>query len=160
SGVGEAHEACVGDQLEAQPDPALLAGPAGIGAARRAVGRTLVVRVAEAAVAAHHEHRALAGLHEVEQHGLMVLVEHLGPDGNAQHQGLARRAGAVAPRAAAAVLRGEMLLVAAVDESVEVGGGPEHAVAAAAPVAAVGAAELDELLPPEARRARAAVAAP
>ena len=117
------------------------------------------MRVAEAAVAAVQEHGAVAWLDEVEQHGLAVLVEHLGPDGNAQHKGLARGAGAVAPGPAASVLRPEMLLIAVVDQGVEIGRGLEDHVAAPSAVAAIGAAELDELLAPETRRARAAVAA-
>src|SRR5262249_21342707 len=84
--------------------PALLAGPAAVRAARRAVGGALVVGVSEAAVAAVQEHRSLAGLHEVQQHGLAVLVEHLRPHGDAQHQRRARAARAVAAGAAAAVL--------------------------------------------------------
>ena len=39
AGVRQADEAGIGDQLQAQPDPALLARLAGIGVARRAVGR-------------------------------------------------------------------------------------------------------------------------
>ena len=49
--VRQADEPGIRDQLEAQPDPALLARPARIGAARRLIGRALVVRVAEAALA-------------------------------------------------------------------------------------------------------------
>ena len=51
-----------------------------------------------------------------------------------------------------------MLRVAEVDERVEVGHRLEHDVAAASAVAAVGAAELDELLAPERDHAIAAVA--
>ena len=93
------------------------------------------------------------------QHGLAVLVEYLGPDGNAQHEGLACGAGAVAPGTAAPILRPEMLLIAVVDQRVEIGRGLEDHVGAPSAVAAIGAAELDELLAPEARRAGAAVAA-
>ena len=53
----------------------------------------------------------------------------------------------------------EMLLVAVVDQRVEVVGRLDDDVAAAPAVAAVGAAELDELLAPEADAAGAAVAA-
>ena len=52
AGVRQPDQAGVGDQLQPQPDPALLAVLAGIGVARRAVGRRLEMRVAEAAVAA------------------------------------------------------------------------------------------------------------
>ena len=59
AGIRQADEAGVGDQLQPQPDPALLARLAGIGVARRAVGRGLEMRVAEAAIAALGEHDAL-----------------------------------------------------------------------------------------------------
>ena len=62
AGIGQPDDAGVGDQLEPQPDRQLLARLARIGAARRLVGRRLEVRVAEAAVAALGEARALAGL--------------------------------------------------------------------------------------------------
>ena len=46
------HQAGIGDQLQAQPDPPLLPRPALGGLARGAVGRGLEVGVAEAAIAA------------------------------------------------------------------------------------------------------------
>ena len=52
AGVRQTDESRVRDQLQPQPDPALLSRQAGVGVARRAVGRRLEVRVAEAAVAA------------------------------------------------------------------------------------------------------------
>ena len=52
AGIGQADQAGVGDQLQPQPDGALLAGLAGIGAARRLVGRGLEIGIAEAAIAA------------------------------------------------------------------------------------------------------------
>src|SRR6185437_6703887 len=55
AGVGQADETGVGDQLEAQPDPALLAGPAKIEASRCPVRRGLEMGVAVAAVAAAQE---------------------------------------------------------------------------------------------------------
>src|SRR6185437_15454109 len=149
----------VGDELQAQPDPALLAGPAGVEAARRAVGRGLVMRVAVTAVPATEQHMALAGLGEVEQDLVVLLVEDLRADGNAQHDGLACCAAAVGAHAVMALLRLEMLLVAIVDERIEIGHGLDDDVAAAPAVAAVGSAELDEFLAPEAARAGPAVAA-
>ena len=60
AGIGQADQAGVGDQFEPQPDPALLADLAGIGVARRAVGRGFEMRVAEAAIAAFGEHEFFA----------------------------------------------------------------------------------------------------
>ena len=61
-----------------------------------------------------------------------------------------------APGAAFAARRAEMLRVAEVDQRIEAGHGLEDDVAALAAVAAVGTAELDELLAPEADRAGSA----
>jgi len=52
SGVGQTDETGIGDQLQAEPNPGFAAGPTGIGAPRRTIGRALVMRIAEPAVAA------------------------------------------------------------------------------------------------------------
>ena len=96
AGVRQADQPGIGDQLQPQPDPALLARPALVGAARRAVGRGLEVRVAEAAVAAAQQHHALAGRVEVGEQRLAVLVEDLRADRHLDHDVLAAAAGAVA----------------------------------------------------------------
>ncbi len=119
-----------------------LPGQPGIGAARRAVGRALELGVAEAAVAAFEEHDALAGVGEIGQHRLVVLVDDLGAHGHAQHDIVAARAGAVAAHAVVAALGLEMLLVAVVDQGVEIVGALEDDVAAATAIAAVGPADI------------------
>ena len=78
AGIGQADEAGVGDQLQPQPDPPLLALEAGIGAAGRLVGGGLELGVAEAAIAAFEQPDALAHLGQVGEDGLLVLVEDLG----------------------------------------------------------------------------------
>src|SRR5262249_52155530 len=82
-----------------------------------------------------------------------------GATGDFDDDGLAGGAAAALAHAVMAALGAEMLPVAEVDEGVEVVGRLPPHVAAAAAGAAVGAAELDELLAPEADRAGAAVAA-
>ena len=52
AGVRQANKTCIGDQLEAEPDPTLFPRPAGICAPGGAVRRGLVMRIAEAAVTA------------------------------------------------------------------------------------------------------------
>ena len=81
------------------------------------------------------------------------------PTGTRSTRSLAVGAGAVRAGAAAAVLGPEMLLIAVIDQRVQIVGGHEDDVAALAAVAAVGPAELDELLAAKAHRAAAAVAA-
>src|SRR6185312_14259582 len=127
--------------------------------ARRAVGRGLVMLVAEAAIAAGEEADALAGLGHVVEHRLAGLVEDLGADRHLDHAILALVAGAARAHAVMAVLGPEMLRVAEIDQGVEVGHRLDPDIAAAPAIAAVGAAELDEFLAPERDAARPAMAA-
>ena len=128
----------------------------GIGVARRLVGRGLEAQVAPAAVAAARQQHALAGPRQVGDQRLAVLLEDLGADRHPQHHVVGALAGALLAHAGLAVPGEEMLLVAVVDQRVQPLDrlGPD--VAALAAVAAVGAAELDELLAAEADAAVAA----
>src|SRR5215469_1131702 len=107
------------------------------------------MRVAEAAIAALQEHVPLARLGEVEQHNLVLLVHDLRADRHAQHGAFARGAAAIGAHAVMAVLSAEMLLIAVIDERVEVGDRFDNDVAAAPAITAVRPAELDEFLAPE-----------
>ena len=91
-----------------------------------------------------------------EQGAFLVVGEDLGADRHLDDEVVAAGAGAVGARAALAARGAEMLGVAEVDQRIEAGHRLEDDVAALAAVAAVGPAELDELLAPEADRARAA----
>jgi hypothetical protein len=117
------------------------------------------VCVAEPAVAAAQQNAALAGAGHIGDHGLVIIADNLRPDRHLEHEVAPAGAGTVAPGATAPVLRAEMLLVAIIDQRVEVVLRDEDDVAALAAIAAVGPAELDELLAPEAHRAGAAIAA-
>src|SRR5262245_36418933 len=156
--VGQPNNAGVRNQLEAQPDRELLAGLAGIGMARRTVGRTLEMGVAEAALAAARDHRPLTYIGEVCEQGLAVLLVDLRAGRHLEHDIVAARAVAVLAHAAAAVLGFEMLLVAVIDERVEPVDRLYDHVAALAAVAAVRPAELNEFLAPERHAAVPAVA--
>src|SRR6185369_15667348 len=91
-----------------------------------------------------------------EQGALVIVGEDLSADRDLDDEVRAAGAGAVGAGAALAARGAEMLGVAEVDERIEAGHRLEHDVAALAPVPSVGAAELDELLAPEADRPRAA----
>ena len=148
---------------------------AGIGAARRAIGRGREIGVAEAAIAALADHHALADLGHVGDQRLLVLFENLRADRHLQHGVGAAPAGAVLAHAVHAGLALEMLLIA-VSHAVHAGLGLEMLlvaivdqrvepidafgddIAAASAVAAVGTAEFDEFLAPERHAAGAAVA--
>src|SRR5581483_11130354 len=114
SGIGQADETGVGEELQAQPDPGLLARPAGAVLARRAIRRTFVAGIATAAVAALEQRHALADVGEVGKDMLLVIGEDLGADRNLDHQIGAARAGAVGAGAALAARSAEMLSVAEV----------------------------------------------
>src|ERR1700756_2627303 len=97
-----------------------MAGPAGIGAARRAIGRTLVVRVAEAAIAAPEEDAPLARPGEISEDCPVLCIHDLGPDRDAQDEILAVGAGPFAPGARPAGRCPEMLAIAVVDQGIEI----------------------------------------
>jgi hypothetical protein len=100
---------------------------------------------------------SVAGLGQIGDQGLAVLLEHLRAGRQLENHVGAAGAGAVLAHAVAALLRLEVLLVAIVEQRVEVGHAFEDDVAAFAAVAAVGTAELDIFLAAEAYAAIAAV---
>src|SRR6516162_6438094 len=159
AGIRQADETDIGDQLQAQPDPGLMAGPAGIGAPRRAIGRALVMRVAETAIAALQEDPPLAGTSEVGEHLPVLGIHDLGPDRDRQDEIVTVRAGALAPSPRPAGRCPEVLAIAVVDQGVEIVRRGKDDVAALAAVTTVGAAELDELLAAKARGPAPAVTA-
>ncbi len=57
--VRQTDEARIGDQLESKDDRLFFAGLAGIGVARRLIGRAFEMRIAEAAIAAFQQQQAL-----------------------------------------------------------------------------------------------------
>ena len=116
------------------------------------------MRIAESAVAAARQHHALADRAEVGKQRLAVLLVNLRARRHREHDVVTVCSVAVLAHAGAAVLGLEMLLVAVVDEGVEPIDRLHDHVTASAAVAAVGPAELDELLAPERHAAVAAVA--
>ena len=112
--------------------------------------------IAEAAVAALQDAHALADLGQVGDQHVLVGVVDFGADRNLEHGVGALGAGTVLAHAVDAGLGLEMLLIAIVEQRVEARHAERDHVAAAAAVAAVGAAEFDELLAPERDAAGAA----
>ena len=151
--IGQADQPGISKQLQSQPDPRLLARPAGAVLARGAVGRCLVARIAAPAVTAAHEHAPFPRYGEIGKDVLLVLAEHLGADGHANDKVFATRAGAVAARATLAARGTEVLGVAKVDQGVEAGHRFEDDVAALAAIAAVWPSIFDKLFAPERDRA-------
>ena len=100
----------------------------------------------------------VARARQIGEQRLLVLGKHLRSRRHMHDHVCAAGAGSVLAHAGAAVLGLEMLLVAIVDQRVEIGDALRPHIAALAAVAAVGPAELDELLAPETDAAGAAVA--
>src|SRR5690606_7586676 len=97
-----------------------------------------------------------ADLGEVGDQSFLVLIEDLGAGRHFERDVGASRAGAVRALAVIAPLGLEVLLVAIVDQRVQPVDAFRPYIAAAAAIAAVGAAELDEFLAAKAHRAGAA----
>ena len=110
-----------------------------------------------AVAAAAEDDRLTCGI-EIGEHGLLIIRKNLRADGDFDAHVRRAGAGAVGAGAVAALPGAEMLGVAEVDEGVQVLGGFEDDVAAAAAVTAVRAAEFDEALAPEGDDAVAPIA--
>src|SRR5262245_30800419 len=113
--------------------------------------------VAEAAVAAACETRALTHLDEIGQERGLILRVDLRTRRHRNPLVRARSPSAILAHAGAAVLGLEMLLVAVVDQGVETGDALSPDVPTLAAVATVGPAELNEFFAPKGDRARATV---
>ena len=158
SGIGQADQADIGDELESQPQGTLDAFLAGIGMARRLVGRGFEMRVAEPAIATARQQEALAFRRQVADQRLVVFLEDLRANRHPENRILAPGAIAVAAHAMRSSLRLVVLLIAIVDQRVEAAHRRDPDIATLAAIAAIGTAELDELLAPEGNTSGAAVA--
>ena len=156
AGIRQADQPGIGNQLQAQPQRAFLAGPARFAAARRAVGRALEMDVAAPAIAALGEQRPVADRYQIGHQGLPVLLENLGAGRHRDREVGPRRAGARLAHAVMAALGLEMLAVAEIDQGVQAVGAFGVDMAAAAAVAAVRAAVRDVFFAPERDAAAAA----
>ena len=105
--------------------------------------------VAEPAIAAAGEHEALPNFGQVGQQRCVVFVVDLRAERHFENDIGAIGAVPVLAHTGAAVARGEMLLVAIIDQRVKAIDCFGDDVAALAAVATIRAAEFDELLAPE-----------
>src|SRR5690606_16701742 len=158
AGVGHAEQADIGQYLELELELAMLAFFARRALARRAVGAGLEVQVAETALAAARDQLALAVAGQVGDQYAGIGVGNDGADRNAQFQVVAALAVAIRAAPVLAALGAEVARVAVVDQRIDIAVGNRIDAAAAAAVAAVRAAEGDELLTAKRGHAVAAVA--
>ncbi len=157
AGIGQADQPRVGDDLQLQHNPALLAGGAGLHLARGAVGGAGESPVAPAAPAAAGDDDFLAGCRQVAEDIAAVAVVDEGARRDTDDQGTGAAAVAVVGAAAPAGFGNPVLAVDDLGEAVSAGHGADDDVAAVAAVAAVGPATRHVLLAPEAAAAGAAV---
>jgi hypothetical protein len=157
-GVRQSDDTGIGDEFEPQTNGVLLTRETGIGATGRAIGRSLEVRVTEAAVAAARQHDALAYFGEISKQRLAVFVVDLRADRHLEHRIGAVGAVPILAHAGPAVLGGEVLLIAVVDERIEAIDRIGDDLSAFAAITAVRTAELNEFFPTERHAAVPAVA--
>ncbi len=112
--------------------------------------------IAEAAIAALGQQHALARLGQIGDQGFPIFLVDLGAGRNLEHGIGAAGAMHVAAHAGLAVLGIDVLLIAVVDQRVEIVHGLGPDIAAASAIAAPGAAEFDIFLAPEGNAAIAA----
>ena len=115
--------------------------------------------VAVSAIAAAQKHYALPGLGQVQQHMLAILIQNLGSRRNLQDDVVAFTASALTPHAMGASFGFVVLLVAKIDECVEIIDTLNDYIAAATAIAAVGPTMFDGFFTPKANAAGAAVTA-
>src|SRR5206468_2369674 len=121
----------------------------GIGMARRLVGGTFEMGIAEAAIAAAEQFHPRAILGEIGDQGLAILFIDLGPDRHFHNGIVAIGTGHHLAFAAAAILGLHMLLEAVIDQGVEIVDRLRPDIAAPAAIAAIGTAIFNEFLAPE-----------
>src|SRR2546427_3787960 len=147
--VRQAEQADVGQHAQLQRKAAALAGSAARELTGGAVDARLEVQVAQAALTAAREQRALAVAGEIGHQRAARRVADQGAHRHAQLDVAARPAVAVGAGALAAALRTMDAREAVVDQRVDVAVGARPHAAAAAAVAAVGAAARHGPLAPE-----------
>jgi len=118
------------------------------------------MRVPKAAISASRNKRALPRLDKIGKERFVVLGKDLRSWRNLQYGAIAVCASPVGAHAVLAVAGLEMLLIAEIDQGVEIGDTLDPNIAAATAIAAVGAAEFDEFLPPEGEAAISAFPRP
>src|SRR5207248_870361 len=153
AGIRQADEAHVGDDLQLQDDPALLAGVSLLDLSRGPVRRRLEGGVAAtAATPARHDH-PIAGRLEVAEHVATVPIPHQGPRRDLDHPVLAAAPESVGPLPMIAPGRPPVALVREMGEvGVALRGAEDNAPARTA-VTSVGPAARRVLLPPKAQAA-------
>ena len=154
--VGHAQQAHVGQHLQLQLQPTLLARPARRGLARCPVGAALEMQVAQAAITALGQHHPLAVGGQVKEQLARVLVMDLRAHRHAQHDVVATLA--VLVRAPAVLATACLVLagIAEIDQRVDVAIGLGQDGTAPAAIAAIGPTIRDELLAAKRRRPVAA----
>ena len=107
------------------------------------------MRITKTAISACCDQRALARMNEVGEKCLIVFGKNLRSWRHLQHSIAARRTSPIRAHAVLAITSFEMLLIAEIDQCVEVCDAFHPHIAALAAIAAIRAAEFNKFLPPE-----------
>src|SRR5271165_2741842 len=107
------------------------------------------MRVAKAAIAARSDQRPLTGAGKIREQRLIIFRENLRSGRHFQNRVFTRGAGSIGAHPVLAVGSLEMLLIAEIDEGVEIVDALNPNAPAMAAIAAIRAAELNEFLAPE-----------
>ena len=158
SRIRHADKPDVGNHFQPQPDPAFFARPARFGITRRLIDRRLELRIAAAAVAAFGNHIKLTGLNHVDNYRFAVIGNNLRPDRNLDDNVVAFGSGLVRTHAVLTARRLKVLVIAKVDQRIQILNRFKINAAAFAAVTAVRPAKLDILFPAERNAAGTAVA--
>ncbi len=156
--IGHAEQADIGKHLQLQAQVARLAGGAGLGLPRGAIGAAFVAGVAKAVETALRDPQTLAGGDQVADQFAGVGVVGQGADWNDDFQISAAAAGAVGAHTVLATLSAKTPRVAVIDQSIEFRVGAQVNAAPVAAIAPVGATKRDVFLAAEADTAVAAIA--
>src|SRR5262249_46464181 len=154
AGIREADHPHVGEELELEVYPPLLAGPAQVGTPRCAVGRVREAGIAAPAPRAAGDGQPLPGRGEVAEGVAPVAIGDDRPEGHAEHGVGPASPMLVGALAVLAALGGVVTLVVEVEERADGGIRLEDHTAAVAAVTAIGTTAGNELLAAEAHAAR------
>src|SRR5205823_10210840 len=152
-------DAHIGEELELEAEPPLVARPPEVGAARRPVGRGREARVAPAPAGAADREDPLARRCQVPEVLAGVAVGDDGTEGDLEDEIITARAVTVRALTVPAALGVVVTLVVIVEERRQRGIGLEPDAPAVAAVTAVGATARDVFLAAEADAAGAPIAA-
>lgn len=156
TGIWQAKQPGIGDQLQPEPDGALHRWLPRIGISRGLVGRCLEIEIAEPAIAAFGNPNTLPDFGQISDHRLFILVQNFDADRHFQDDILTITARALTAGTGAAIFGEEMLLIAIINQRIQPVHRLDDDITAAPAITPIRAAIFNASLPAEADAAIAA----